>query len=396
MPHLYTGAVSHSPPVQPPAVSSRRALVACYSGVARDARVSNEIRWLEESGYRVDVLSRSPEHPDATGRTFRILDPRIGKVRLGLLTLLHPRHRYQVCIGSQIPTDELLGEKYDLVYVNDHHLLPWAVEHAPGLAEGKVVLDLHELYAGNGTSVRYRLVYAREDDWLLTFVASPVFTTRLTVAEGIADIYRDDHSIPRPGVVRNVAPYEPDLAPTRVDPEHIALVHHGNAEAARGLEIMLDACLLLEPRFALELMVIGSERELAALRRHPAVTSGRARLREPVGVTEVARALNGHDLELIFFPPLYPNNTHVLPNKFFESVQGRLGVVIGDSPEMVPLVRQHGLGIIVDGWSASDLAAAVNALTAEQIASLKQASHRAALELSSSHEGVRFRSAIGV
>lgn len=372
----------------------KRALVICYSGVGRDARVSNEIRWLEAAGYRVDILSRGPEHHAATGRGFRIGEP-TERIRLIAYALLPPRWRFYHGVEKWIPTDELLRELYDLVYVNDHHLLPWVVKTAPRLTEGSVILDLHELYAGNGTGLTYKLLYARYDDWLLSFLADPVFTKRLTVAEGIADIYRDQYGIPRPGVFRNVAPYE-DLEPSPVDPERIRLVHHGYASVERGIDVMLDAALLLEPRFVLELMVIGGERAMAPLRSHPAIQQGRATFREPVGVTEVARALNEFDLELIFFPPRFPNNKHALPNKFFEAVQGRLGVVIGDSVEIAPLVREHGFGTIVDGWEAEDLARTVNALTVDEITAMKRAAHAAAEDLSSRGEGVRFRQALGI
>lgn len=372
---------------------AKRALVICYSGVGRDARVSNEIRWLESAGYQVDILSRGPEHPAASGRGFRIGEP-TQRLHLLVNALLPPRLRFRQGVEKWIPTDELSDEKYDLVYVNDHHLLPWIVKAAPGLTDGPVILDLHELYSGNGTDLVYKLLFARYDDWLLSFLADPVFTKRLTVAEGIADIYRDEYGIPRPGVFRNVAPYE-ELEPSSVDPERIVLVHHGYASVERGIDVMLDAALLLQPRFELQLMVIGDERAMAPLRRHPAIAAGRAAFREPVGVTEVAGALNECDLELIFFPPRYPNNEHALPNKFFEAIQGRIGVVIGDSPEIVPLVREHGFGIIVDGWTAEDLASAVNALTPEDIMAMKRAAGLAAADLSSKGEGVRFLAEIG-
>jgi hypothetical protein len=158
---------------------------------------------------------------------------------------------------------------------------------------------------------------------------------------------------------------------------------------------MLDAALLLEPRFTLVLMVLGDERSLAPLRRHPAISAGRAKFRQPVGVTEVARALNGYDLELIFFPPRFANNVYALPNKFFEAIQGRLGIVIGESPEIVGFVQEHGFGIIVDGWSAADLAAAVNRLSTDEILAMKQAASRAAFSLSTQGEGPRFLAEIG-
>ncbi len=376
-----------------PTEPSKRALVICYSPVGSDARVTNQIRWLEAAGYRVDILSRGPEHPDATGRGFRIGYPALW-LRLVIYVLLPPRARFRWLVEKHLPTSELSGEKYDLVVVNDLHLLPWVVKAAPEFAKGPVILDLHEVYSGNGTSLLYKLLIARYDDWLLTFITSPVFTKHLTVAEGIADLYRDQYGVQRPGVIRNVAPYE-ELEPSPVDPERIVLVHHGYAAVERGIDIMLDAALQFEPRFKLVLMVLGDERSLAPLRRHPAITAGRAEFRAPVGVTEVARALNDCDLELIFFPPRFPNNIYALPNKFFEAIQGRLGIVIGDSPEIVPFVREHGFGIVVDGWSASDLAAAINRLSADDIAAMKQASARAASELSTRGEGPRFLAEIG-
>lgn len=365
----------------------------CYSSIGSDARVTSQIRWLEAAGYRVDVLSQGPEHPDATGRGFRI-GQLSSRLQLIFHAFLPPRARFRGTVEKFLPTSELTGQKYDLVVVNDHHLLPWVVKAVPALTDGPVILDLHEVYSGNGTSLVYKLLIAPYDDWLLTFITSPVFTKHLTVAEGIADLYRDQYGLARPGVIRNVAPYE-KLEPSPVDPDHIVLVHHGYAAVERGIDIMLDASLMLEPRFKLVLMVLGDDRSLAPLRQHPAIAAGRAEFREPVGVTEVARALNDYDLELIFFPPRFANNIYALPNKFFEAVQGRLGIVIGESPEIVGFVRDRGLGIVVDGWTAADLAGALNRLSADDIATMKQASNLAALDLSTTGEGPRFLAEIG-
>jgi len=374
-------------------VPSRRALVICYSAVGSDARVSNQIRWLEGAGYRVDILSRGPEHPDATGRGFTIggITSRIGLI---FHAFLPPRARFRGTVERFIPTVELAGQKYDLIVLNDHHLLPWAVEALPALAQGPVVLDLHEVYSGNGTTLVYKLLIGPYDDWLLTFMKAPVFTGYLTVAEGIADLYRDQYGLPRPGVIRNVAPYE-ELEPSPVDPESIVLVHHGYAAVERGIDIMLDAAMLLEPRFKLVLMVLGDDTSLAPLRAHPAIAAGRAEFREPVGVTEVARTLNAYDLELIFFPPRFANNVFALPNKFFEAIQGRLGVIIGESPEIVGFVRENGFGLVVDGWTGADLAKVLNGLSADDIAALKQAANRAASDFSTRGEGPRFLAAVG-
>jgi glycosyltransferase involved in cell wall biosynthesis len=341
----------------------------------------------------VDILSQGPEHPDASGRGFIIGHPS-SRLELIFNALLSPRARFRGVVEKYLPKTELEGNAYDLVIVNDHHLLPWVVAEISSFAKGNVVLDLHEVYSGNGTSLAYKMLIARYDDWLLTFISSPVFTKYLTVAEGIADLYHDQYGIDRPGVIRNIAPFE-KLEPSRVDPDNVVLVHHGYAAVERGIDIMLDAALLLDERFTLVLMVLGDERSLAPLRAHPAISAGRAVFREPVGVTEVARTLNEYDLELIFFPPRFANNIYALPNKFFEAIQGRLGVVIGQSPEIVGFVREHGFGLIVDGWTGKDLARALNALTPEKIAEMKHAANRAAREFSTLGEGPRFLAEVG-
>jgi hypothetical protein len=363
----------------------------CYAPVAGDARVTNQIRWLEQAGYRVDILSRGPEHPDATGTPLKIGYPPLWK-RVLLHAAMTPPARFRKLVGDLLP--EMSGRTYDLVVVNDLHLLPWAVDAIPALTSGPVTLDLHEVYAGNGTGLSYKLLIEQYDEWLCTFIDAPVFSRRLTVANGIADLYHDRYGIERPEVIRNVAPYE-DLTPSPVDPERILLVHHGFASQGRGIDVMLDAALRFEPRFTLVLMVLGEESELGMIRRHAAVRSGRAVLRDPVGVSEVARALNDCDLEVIFFPPRFANNVYALPNKFFEAVQARLGVIIGHSPEIEPFVRTHALGLVVDGWGVTQLVDAVNALTPDEIAAMKRGSDAAALTLSTRGEGPRFLAAIG-
>ncbi|WP_168626437.1 glycosyltransferase [Cryobacterium sp. BB307] len=361
--------------------------------MTRDARVTKQIGWLESAGYRVDVLSRGPEAPGATGRFLRIGYPNL-LVRLAIYVFLSPRARFHRLVGRRLPISDLAGHKYDLMVVNDLHLLPWVVEVASDLSKGPVTLDLHEVYSGTVSGPLFRFLHGRYDSWLLTFVPSPVFTKRLTVAEGIADYYRDRYGIPRPDVIKNVAPYQ-ELEPSPVDPERIVLVHHGYAATARGIDVMLDAVLELEPRFVFVLMVLGNRRSLAPLRRHPAVVAGRVEFRSPVPVTEVASALNDCDLGVMFLPPRFLNNVYALPNKFFEAVQARLGIVIGESQEMVGFVRDYGLGIIVTGWEASDLAAAINRLSTEEIVAMKTAASLAASDLSTRGEGPKFLSHVG-
>lgn len=371
-----------------------RALVASHVPVS-DSRPSKQIRWLESAGFRVDVLSRGDAHPAATGRHITIGFPPL-PARMAAYALLPDRARFRFMIDSQIPADAVPdpSNKYDVVVVHDLELLPWFVEHAAELTDGPIVLDLHEFFGSQGIGFTYRVLFARYHRWLLGFVADPVFSVRTTVADGIADLYVSTLGVPRPTVIRNTPPFA-DLVPSDRHDDRILLVHHGRADLGRGLELMLDAVLQLEPRFTLVLMLVGDERELASFRRHSAVAAGRVEFREPVAVDDVPTALNDCDLEIIFFPPKTENLRFVLPNKLFEAIQGRLGLVIGQSVEMVRVVTGAGNGVVVDGWTADALASAIASIDVGTARRFKAASHAVAHQYSAEHERAAFLELIG-
>jgi hypothetical protein len=62
---------------------------------------------------------------------------------------------------------------------------------------------------------------------------------------------------------------------------------------------------------------------------------------------------------------------------------------------MAEIVREFGNGVIVHGWSAADLAGALEPLSGARVAELKQASHRAADVLNAEHERRAFLAAVG-
>ncbi len=371
-----------------------RALVASHVPVS-DSRPSKQIKWLEDAGYRVDVLSRGDAHPTARGRHFPIGFPPL-PLRMAAYALLPNRARFRYMIDSRIPADVMPAPdaKYAVVVVHDLELLPWVAEHAGELADGPIMLDLHEYFGSQGIGFAYRVLFARYHRWLLAFVADPVFSVRTTVADGIADLYVEHLGIPRPVVIKNAPPFA-DLQAAPVDADDILLVHHGRADLGRGLELMLDALMLLDARFRMVLMLVGSDYELASFRRHPAVAAGRVEFRDAVAVDEVPAALNDCDLEIIFFPPKTENLRHVLPNKLFEAIQGRLGIVIGQSIEMVRVVERAGNGVVAGSWTAESLAAAIAPLDAAAIERFKAASHAVAHEYSAEHEAGVFLGLIG-
>jgi hypothetical protein len=195
-----------------------------------------------------------------------------------------------------------------------------------------------------------------------------------TVSPGLASEYRREFGIDA-GLVMNAPPFA-DLSPTPVgDP--IRLVHAGNGVPDR-LETMLDAMELLSSPATLDLYLIDQGDGYVPSLRDRYDGSDRVRIHDPVPTDEIVSTLNTYDVGVYVLPPISFNFRHALPNKFFDFVQARLGLVIGPSPDMATLVREHDLGIVTPDFTSAAFAAAVDALTPQQVAEMKAAAAVAA------------------
>lgn len=374
------------------AAAPRRALVASDSRVSRDPRVLRQVGWLESDGWTVDTLGRGPAPHDLSGTHHPMPDqPRLLRIAANLFAPHRLRNR--ILVEWTIPRSLRRGADYDAVVVNEVELLPWFTRRGAGrLTSGRTAirhLDLHEFVPGQGYGLQSRLIHRSYRRWLSRFVASPVFTSRSVVSPGVGRLYRRFFSMPVATVVLS-CPDHVELEPSEVDPERISLVHHGAVSAARALPLLIEAVGLLDRRFVLHLMLLGAPERVAALRRLAAPLGDRVRFIDPVDVRDIARRINVFDLEVIFFPPVTANLRHTLPNKLFEAVQGRLGVVIGESPDMRALTAEVGNTVVVPGWSAADLAGTLGAITTDDVRRMKAASHAAARHFSASTERSRF------
>ena len=81
-------------------------------------------------------------------------------------------------------------------------------------------------------------------------------------------------------------------------------------------------------------------------------------------------------------PPVNFNNEWALPNKLFDYVQARLGVVVGPSAEMAEYVRTHRLGVVLDDFSSEALTRALDGLDRDTVTAYKDAADDAAEPMS--------------
>jgi hypothetical protein len=379
------------------------ALVVVRSHLARDPRPRRQIEWLTGAGWQVDSIALGPA-VEGTRDHFELASaPHWARSRLGraaMHALLPSAAKFRLLGTSRVPRaalDRLRAGAYDLVVLNDIDFAPWVADRRllpPGGAH--VHLDVHEYFPPHlppGSRLRIRVdSYHR---YLRSFIGASRIDSRSVVSPSIARAYALEFGIPEPGIVRS-APAFAELTPSPVEPGRLRVIHHGSALWARGLREIVDAMRLVGDHVELTLMLVGSEDVIAGVRRYAADLGARVRIVPPVPVPDIAREINAHDLEVMFFPPSTRNLEWALPNKLFEAVQGRLGLVIGPSREMVAIVEHYGNGVVAAGWTAEDLAAVLAPLSDTEVAALKAASDRAAVDLNAQREGEQFLRLAGV
>ncbi|GAA1485861.1 glycosyltransferase [Brachybacterium fresconis] len=364
-------------------------LIASFSTLTRDPRVQRQIDLLAAEFEVTTVGFGTSPHPEVT----HIELPEGTRAwPSSKQYLLSGRYRRAYWDMSAVrAAREALADRVgttDIVLANDVNTLPLALWLAPRLG---VHADLHEYAPREKEHVRsWRWFVAPYQRWICR-TCLPEVASITTVSPGLADEYAARFGVDVQ-VVTNASAYE-DRAP-RPTGQTIRLLHTGVARANRRLESMIDALRGAPATLTLDLMLVPSEPGyIEALRERasdlPAVT-----FRDPVAYTELVDAVAEYDVSIVVFPATTFNLEHSLPNKLFEAVQARTAVLVGPSPDMAELVREHGLGRVLDGADAASLRAALETMTPADVDRFKHAADAAATELSAEHQIDTWRRAI--
>lgn len=362
-----------------------RLLIISFSNLTADARL---LRQIDAFAATHEVITAGwgpapagvtrhivlPQAPSGTARKRRML------VESVLLRLRAYRLIHETSPHLRAARRILAGTDADVVLANDIDAAPLAYDLVP---PERVHVDLHEFFPGlhddNPIWARLRSPY---NAWLVrTFAARARSTT--TVAEEIADRYRELGL--SPGVVTNASRYR-DL-PVRPVSSPLRLVHSGVALRGRHLETMMEAVALTSADVELTLHLMPNDREyIESLRARAQEIGPRVRVLDPVPHTQLVDTLATHDVGIHILPATSTNHRLALPNKFFDFVQARLGVVVGPTPAMAGAVRRYDFGAVSTGFAAEDVAAVLDTLTPETVAVWKTNADRAAHDLSAERQ----------
>lgn len=381
---------------------SPRILCISFSNIAADSRVLRQLDVLSEFGA-VTTLSYGVQPPGAA--VHLEIDeslPSLPQTPAGVVNLALRRYAAvdlaapAVTRALELVRDHLRQpgvRPFDLIVANEARALPLAHRLAgtpPGTAVPDTAVpvwcDLHEWALEERTHVLSWRLLVKPFMYHVCARYLPRTTAVTAVNESIARLYRECFDIAAQ-VVRNAGPYQ-DLTPGPMLDGRIRLVHSGAAVPGRNLEGMIQSALDLGEGYTLDLYLVKARDGGKYWHRLKDLSAGSERItfHDAVAPQQLAAALNRYDLGVFSLPPQTTNHRLMLPNKFFDFVQARLGLVFSPSPETSRLIREHELGAITEDFSTASLTATIRALTRPDIARFKANADTAATALSSTED----------
>lgn len=354
-------------------------LILSFSPLYRDARVLKQINLFKDQ-YDVTTCGYGP--PPMEGVTHIEIPEQQGMWDLNgrFITLRLYSRVYWDLDGVNWVWDRLKGRKFDGVLANDYDTVPIGVRLKP---RHGVHADLHEYAPSQGEENE---AWARRikpwREWVLKRYATKAASST-TVCEGLAEKFQTEFGF-KPSVVTNAAPYA-DLQP---EPVHspLRLVHHGAANPNRGIDWMIRSISASSRDFVFDLYLPHASSGAVEVLRKQAESDPRITVKDAVPYTELIPLLNTYDVGISAILPNTFNLKHALPNKIFDYVQARLGIITGPSPEMARLVREHDLGLVLPDFSEEALTDAITNLDPAKINLWKQNANQVAEPLSSHNQ----------
>jgi glycosyltransferase involved in cell wall biosynthesis len=364
----------------------RRICIIAFKNVKSTIHVLRQIYYLAPH-YDLTVIGHGepdPAWPDLTWHnipvaTLRSKIERIIWYSIGRLFPAAYDHWYWHTRRFSEAYEYALHSGADAIHANDWQALPIAVQVARRTG-ARVVFHQHE-YAEleRADNVFWRMLVSPALRHLLMKYSARA-NASITVCEPIAERYRHELKID-PIVVYNAPkPVEARAGWHATSTTRMRIIHHGYAQSGRGIDQMIRAVAMSDPRFTLDLMLMADDpahiRYLKRLAEE--IAPGRIFFRDPVAPLEIVRTVAEYDIGLCVIQPVTYNTLMMLPNKLFEYIQAGLAVCVGPSPAMVNLVERFGVGVVACSFNPVDVSAALNRLTVEDVHAMRHAALDAA------------------
>lgn len=270
--------------------------------------------------------------------------------------------------------------EFDQIICFDLPLLPIALKYKK---RAKLIFDAQEYFPEWLTSsLRWTLLFKHFNTYLCREFL-PQCDAILTVSPSFVERYKRDFGI-SPNLYLSL-PYFYGIEPKPCDERNIKILYHGSLSSNRGIDQLFELCDRLDERFSLDLILVGGEarqrEKIFSLLKELQKRGKRIRILPPVQFEDIIPFGSNYDIGLYFMPPNTYNLLCTLPNKFFEYIGSSLAILSTPNTDVIPFVREYGIGKLALDFSPKAMADLINSLRADEVYGFKQASYRASKKL---------------
>jgi glycosyltransferase involved in cell wall biosynthesis len=248
------------------------------------------------------------------------------------------------------------------------------VAEAARRSDGRYVYDVADLHVESGRLASMpgplkAYLSRREARWLrgaaavlavtpamADEIASRFGVERPTVVMNARERWRASEEVPRPKRLRT-------SIGVRIPAARDVVIYQGAFRPDQGIELLLAA--LGAPALAnrpVTAAFVGFGPLEDRLRSASAAAPERIVVGSAVPSDELLTWTAGADVAFVGTPPATRNQTLTTPNKLFEAAMAGVPVVVAGGTFTARLVRDHGLGAVVEPWTAGSVASAIAGL----------------------------------
>lgn len=365
-------------------------LVIAMTRVENDVRVRRHISALRDS-YRIVSVGFGGKPPGVSAHisipnSCRYLPMNIAALIPHMFRLY--RRSSQKTKAIQFVAKALNEIEFDLALLNDVQTLP-LFEHV----RSPVLVDMHE-YAPRemDDDWRFRVFLMRYYHWLCKKYL-PQAQCVTTVSATLAREYQANFGV-EVKIILNAREYV-DLSMREKSDDMLRVVHTGLAAKSRKLEIMIHALKNL-PRVQLDMYLVPAPWQKFRLKRlkYLASKANNVRIMEPVPSDDLPAVINLYDLALVYLSPNSFSVKHSMPNKLFDCIQARVGVVASPLPDVSEFVEREKIGVTTEAYSVQSLRDLILNLPSTRVNQFKYACHEVAKLVNAETEAIKLRQVV--
>jgi hypothetical protein len=301
----------------------------------------------------------------------------IRKIISSFIRVVYYKYIHADEIASKKDFKTLSKLEYQIVIVHHFVDLPLGVKLAKS-KKVKLIFNAHEYYPLEFDNNAQWMATTHIDYMKIANKYLKYVDMCFCVGNSIALKYKQEFDL-NSVVITNSKPFY-ELNPQIISSK-IRLIHHGLANEARKIELMINMMKYLGEGYILDLMLVSNSDEYLNELKKLALDYSNINFIEPVNINDIPKYTNQYDIGVFLLPPTNFNYTYALPNKFFEFIQARLAIAIGPSPEMAAVVKTYDLGVVAEDFEAESLAKKIKELSVEKIMYYKKQCNKYASDL---------------